>query len=140
MTHEKVCVVCGKAFTARRKDAIYCSNECRHKDYFKKHYHPRQPIDKVCAICGKPFQSKWVRAKYCSDECRREADRQAAARQYARRGPYREPPGYRQASIRHYREHANAAVAALTERQCEKLRAIFGSKSAINRHYFGGAR
>ena len=141
MTHEKTCVVCGKTFTARRKDAIYCSNECRHKDYFAKHYHPRQPIDKTCAICGKPFQSKWVRANYCSDECRKEATRRHAAKQYEKRKSYRYSREQYRQFIKCCDDSAKVAVAALTKYQRDNLRLVFsGSKSAINRHYFGGAK
>ena len=141
MTHEKVCVVCGKTFTAHRKDVIYCSNECRHKDYFKKHYHPRQPTEKTCAICGKPFSSKWPRACYCSDECRKEAARRHAAKQYAKgRSPSYSPEQRRQ-FIESCSESAKVAVAALTEYQRENLRLVLsGSKSAIVRHYLGGQR
>lgn len=140
MTHEKVCVVCGKTFTAHRKDVIYCSNECRHKDYFAKHYHPRQPVEKVCAICGAHFTSKWVRACYCSDECRREAARMRAAKHYAKgRSPY--SPEQRRQFIESCSESAKVAVAALTEYQRENLRLVLsGSKSAIVRRFLGDAK
>ena len=139
MTHEKTCVVCGKAFESRRKDAIYCSNECRQKDYFAKHYHPRQPIDKTCAICGAHFTSKWPRANYCSDACRRESKRRYAAKQYEKRKSYRYSREQRMQFIKNCSESAKVAVAALTEYQRENLRLVLsGSKSAINRHYLGG--
>ena len=140
MTHEKVCVVCGKAFVARRKDAIYCSNECRQHDYFAKHYHPRQPIDKTCAICGAHFTSKWPRANYCSDECRRESKRRYAAKQYAKRRANRYSREQYQQFAKCCDDSAKVAVAALTEYQRENLRLVFGNKATINRRFFGGAK
>ena len=139
MTHEKVCVVCGKTFVAHRKDVIYCSNTCRQHDYFKKHYHPRQPVERTCAICGAHFTSKWPRACYCSDECRKEASRRHAAKQYAKgRSPY--SPEQRMQFAKCCDDSAKVAVAALTEYQRENLRLVFGNKAAINRRFLGGAK
>ena len=33
---KKVCVVCGEKFTAKRKDALYCSNACKQAAYRKR--------------------------------------------------------------------------------------------------------
>lgn len=33
----KICVVCGVEFSARRKDARYCSNQCRCRGYYREH-------------------------------------------------------------------------------------------------------
>ena len=33
MQLKKVCAICGEKFTAKRKDALYCSNACKQAAY-----------------------------------------------------------------------------------------------------------
>lgn len=65
---QRVCVRCGKTFTAngaKRKDtALYCSNECR-----------RNRVTKICVTCGKQFEVKMSDSDNvcCSFPCRNAA-------------------------------------------------------------------
>lgn len=61
LTLYKICLRCGKVFTAKRKDIKYCSEKCR-----------RPPIYIKCLNCGKKFRiapsQKEIR-RFCSFSC-----------------------------------------------------------------------
>lgn len=77
LENAKICPVCGKAFSGRKSNSVYCSTQCQTRrgcrDY-KREYrekHREKPFDKnrVCAICGKAFVAKSFNQKYCGQEC-----------------------------------------------------------------------
>lgn len=62
----KQCLVCGKDFYVplARKNAKYCSDECRIKRL-------NVTEKKKCIVCGKNFATTYHNKKYCSRECGR---------------------------------------------------------------------
>lgn len=64
---ECTCVVCGKAFSAKKKDANYCSNKCRAKA------RRDSGIDnetRICEVCGRAFETnRYGKQQYCSVSC-----------------------------------------------------------------------
>lgn len=58
---DKICPVCGKAFSTNHKTAIYCSTTCRGEA--RKNY-------KICLVCGKRFPcTPCLDTICCSPEC-----------------------------------------------------------------------
>lgn len=85
------CVICGNAFTPKRKNEVCCSESCkaqRLRDWHRQFY-ARESAERlgemdtagICAICGKPFRREMRTQVCCSDECR-------AARWYQRMEVY----------------------------------------------------
>ena len=81
MKREAICPVCGKHFTARRKNHRYCSAACRKYDYRK---HPRKAEDVpenaavlrrfTCERCGAVVSVTDIcdrRRRFCSSHCER---------------------------------------------------------------------
>lgn len=73
VVYEVACRECGSAFTATRRDAIFCSSKCydkyRHRERRAKPDHPR-----TCRVCGEQFTgASW--ATYCSLACSGRASR-----------------------------------------------------------------
>lgn len=60
---EKICIVCGKPFEAKRSDAKFCGPTCRQRN--KR----GSKIKQDCIVCGKPVSIGRGGRKYCSDEC-----------------------------------------------------------------------
>jgi hypothetical protein len=64
---ECTCVVCGKPFTAKKKDSKYCSKRCSAKA------RRDSGIDnetRICEVCGKPFDTnKYGKQRICSLSC-----------------------------------------------------------------------
>ena len=60
---QKICIICGEAFEAKRSDAVCCSRKCRDRKRngsFTK---------KICKICGKEFNGG-NNELYCNDDCK----------------------------------------------------------------------
>ena len=54
--YEKVCVICGKSFTAKAATAKYCSRHCSNAAAWKKLKEKEGRTDtKICLKCGKEF-------------------------------------------------------------------------------------
>ena len=62
----KVCVQCGKTFLASRKDAKFCSANCKTKLRYEQGLcHTKR----ICVWCGKEFLAVNVHTEHCSKEC-----------------------------------------------------------------------
>ena len=68
------CAICGKTFEGKRRDAKYCSSNCRNKGKAKTARERRRKKKKnkvkKCAYCSKSYEQKHGRQKYCSTECK----------------------------------------------------------------------
>lgn len=74
LLYEFNCEVCGKPFTARRRDKRFCSDSCMSKERYRRtlgRTRAYQRQDVSCAYCGELFNPKRIDARYCSDKCRR---------------------------------------------------------------------
>lgn len=62
---KKICPVCNKEFTTKRKHQMYCSHDCQAQSMRKER------ASGVCMYCGKYFTAKRYTAvgKYCSHQC-----------------------------------------------------------------------
>lgn len=83
------CKLCGAEFHGR-KNALYCSPECRlevkrqqAKESMMKSYKPRGPKYSNCVVCGKEFRVKSGGTITCSAECRAIRQKQKEAEQNA---------------------------------------------------------
>ena len=82
---KKTCVCCGKAFEAKRSNAMYCSPSCQQK-YYRQQAAEERSRECICGYCGKTFTTARWNAKYCSEECgykaqiKRQGERKAAER------------------------------------------------------------
>ena len=63
---EKICVVCGTAFTTSDSRIKCCSVNCGNK---LGHTLRGTPKEKICPVCGKTFISKRSKQKCCSRSC-----------------------------------------------------------------------
>ena len=78
------CAICGKTFEGKRRDAKYCSSNCRNKGKAitaRGHYRRKNGIElksktKTCKYCDKIFDCTDLRQKYCSDACRNKAKKE----------------------------------------------------------------
>jgi ferredoxin len=77
--NELVCVVCGERFIAKRSDAMYCSEKCKHFIENENVKTKRAATDwkailqpKKCEFCGNDFipnKHNYAWVKYCSQKC-----------------------------------------------------------------------
>ncbi len=68
----RLCKHCGISFVPKRKDQIYCKEDCRLAHYEVKYAPPDKTL--MCARCGVNFTTTClVKQKYCSVKCRRAA-------------------------------------------------------------------
>jgi len=70
---DRICHVCGKAYTAKSAKGMYCSGACRmaaHRQRNRVEDHKG-----YCKWCGRPFWSKQGRAMYDSAACKQAAYR-----------------------------------------------------------------
>lgn len=71
--YRKVCPFCGKEFTCKNGQRIYCDQTCKEKSdgkrWREKMLKERGSNIQNCAKCGKEFESI-NRRIYCSEECR----------------------------------------------------------------------
>lgn len=76
---EKVCLTCGKVFSAKDNRTKYCSAECRYrywrpgKKSITKTKKETVVYQKKCAICGADFNTILPQKIYCSDFCAKTA-------------------------------------------------------------------
>ena len=65
----RICPVCGKAFEAKRCNAVYCSAKCY--SYSRRHQPPKTPKPDIltCPQCGKEFKPENKNQRYCCREC-----------------------------------------------------------------------
>lgn len=76
---EKVCLTCGKVFSAKDNRTKYCSAECRYrywrpgKKSINKTKKEKVVYHKKCAICGADFNTILPQKIYCSDICAKTA-------------------------------------------------------------------
>jgi hypothetical protein len=54
--HQKLCESCGEEYTARRKDAKYCSVKCRYDQFYKNH--PENGKDRYARVKANP--ERWA--------------------------------------------------------------------------------
>ena len=73
------CPQCGKQFlrTGLQSRKTYCSEECRIKNNYAKHYEKKSDAGKTvaCPVCGTEFVTKNQHHKYCSRFCHQERNR-----------------------------------------------------------------
>jgi len=68
----KTCKHCGKEFMNNYYRGIYCSDECRKKDFlFMKENNIKVEHTKNCSICGKEFTTNIYWQTFCSKECKK---------------------------------------------------------------------
>ena len=69
---KKICPICGKRFTAKRKDKTYCSRQCncKHNNQIAKEM--RKSHTRHCRQCGGAIPAG--RVKYCSNTCKLQAE------------------------------------------------------------------
>lgn len=75
-TPEKICPMCGAAFTSKNPRKVYCSAKCQKewnrkvtvREYWERMESEERPI-LTCPVCGKEFRQKHCE-RICSDECR----------------------------------------------------------------------
>ena len=87
---EKICKICGKTFTPRRRSQLCCSAECSKENKLrlarirytaKKTKTPK--TSRICIICGKTFTPRQRNYLCCSPECSKENKRrQSLLRRY----------------------------------------------------------
>lgn len=101
MSQKKNCKVCGKFYTSKREDKIFCSDRCaaqwaRDEGYHRERFHAEKPEQNFsnCEWCNQKFifndyaaRGGERQAKFCSNKCR-----QAAYR--ARKAAEGQPAGY----------------------------------------------
>lgn len=67
---EKVCPVCGKTFTAKRRNRIYCYDGwCAQAAYRRGETRKQEVHDVTCDECGGAFTSLHPDARWCSPQC-----------------------------------------------------------------------
>lgn len=64
-----VCQFCGKKFTGKQPNKLYCSRSCQGKDYRRRQNEAKTGIRKKCLFCGDEFVIQRGRYRYCSSEC-----------------------------------------------------------------------
>lgn len=67
------CLGCGRSFTQSTPfgRALYCSPECRDRNYREQHRSTRVPVPQVCRGCGEAFMPRTTkRTLYCTPRCR----------------------------------------------------------------------
>lgn len=76
--HKKICIYCGNEFKTAYKEQVYCSMDCKNKDYGNSHKgelsHRFSKIECKCPICEKVFlrtksQVEKHEVSYCSKKC-----------------------------------------------------------------------
>lgn len=81
---DRECAHCGKVFTPRRKDQVYCPGWCGQAAYKarKAAGEPMRQVEqvKICQECGQEFTTRSPVAKWCSALCRIRDNGRAAAR------------------------------------------------------------
>jgi len=69
--HQRTCSVCGKAFTAARPQALYCSPRCKQTVLLRRrHEAGRRRRHRRCPRCGQVFVARRADGVYCSNGCR----------------------------------------------------------------------
>lgn len=65
--YQRICPMCKKEFTAKRKNKIFCSDNCR-----VNHHRHKKIITVFCRGCGEPFERKRGEPikLFCSDKCK----------------------------------------------------------------------
>lgn len=67
------CKLCGRTFTPKHWNTIFCDPVCQRnyqqKKYYDTHY-SRKMYTLVCKTCGKEFVTSYSNSLYCSEECR----------------------------------------------------------------------
>lgn len=64
---EKICELCGKAFTAKLNTAKYCCRSCKSKAGYRRLGKRRGTI--LCPECGKKFHPMTGKQRFCSKSC-----------------------------------------------------------------------
>lgn len=78
--YEFSCEVCGKPFTAYRRDKRFCSTACMGRERYRRTAGRTQALKREnvpCQYCGEPFTPKRIDARYCSKVCRSRAYNEA---------------------------------------------------------------
>ena len=66
---KRKCKLCGKEFTPKRADSLYCCRDCSQRACREK---KQKPKERKCKHCGTKFVAVHGREKYCSEKCRKE--------------------------------------------------------------------
>lgn len=85
---ERICKCCGKTFTGKRSDALFCSSECQMK-YYRQQAAEKHRRECTCENCGKVFTTTRSDKKYCCEQCRDQAQykREAAKKSKKQSNP-----------------------------------------------------
>lgn len=72
---DRSCGHCGKQFSPKRRDQVYCESRCTINASQSRRYHGealRQggEFSRMCVECGQAFIAKKANAKWCSNICR----------------------------------------------------------------------
>ena len=73
----QTCAHCGKTYTPKRSDSLYCTPRCRVAAHRAKQ--PTAALVVACAVCGKEFEAGRAGALYCSPSCKGKAYRRRYA-------------------------------------------------------------
>jgi predicted nucleic acid-binding Zn ribbon protein len=65
----KVCAHCGKSFTDRKWNAVYCSQQCHHRATYAMKIAGRERAYAACDQCGGSMAGRRVDARFCSVKC-----------------------------------------------------------------------
>lgn len=73
---ERRCPECGAAFVPANSTHVFCSRDCRSRNYTARLKSKSLPAAvRICRACGAQFETNTHRA-YCSDACREAGNRQ----------------------------------------------------------------
>ncbi len=97
MKEEKTCPICGKTFTAERRNQKYCCRNCSNKAYRQNQKKATQAYlarlkegkkpfaERICPICGKQFTPSVANQKCCSGICAHERHKLNDRRNYKKK-------------------------------------------------------
>ena len=65
MYKDKICPICGNAFSPVNARAKYCSIECRHRAEQLREEEKKAKVQRICEWCGQSFHPRTNTQKYC---------------------------------------------------------------------------
>lgn len=80
------CKCCGEEFESKRSNTLFCSPNCRAKNYRQEAAESRSR-ECVCKNCGTTFTATRIDVKYCCDDCKKEANRKRQRERNAAKRP-----------------------------------------------------
>ncbi len=97
MKEEKTCPICGKTFTAERRNQKYCCRNCSNKAYRRNQKKATQAYlarlkegktpfaERTCPVCGRQFTPSVANQKCCSGICSHERHKLNDRRNYEKK-------------------------------------------------------